>query len=134
MTRLPWYYDLLGTPYVRGGLRRETGIDCLGLLFIAYERLGLELDLPGFDFSEGWRDRAFAYFTLHAPRLWRPTDPPYEESDILVLEPTGEEPVHVAVFVDPLHILHTTAKCGVHVTPLYRTPRTVREVLRYAVR
>lgn len=36
----PAFDDLIGTPFVEGGRDPKTGIDCYGLLMVAYSRLG----------------------------------------------------------------------------------------------
>ena len=127
----PWYYDLLGTAYVRGGMDPATGLDCFGLLLEAYRRKEAPLDLPEFDYEGDWRRRALGYLVDHAPRLFKPAERPFCELDVLVTEPDGEnEPLHVSVFVDYAHVLHTTRKTGVHVARVRQLAKTTREVLR----
>ena len=127
----PWYYDLLGTPYLRGGMDPRQGLDCFGLLLEAYRRRGSDLDLPEFSYDGDWRRRALGYFIEHAPRLFCPAERPFQELDVLVTEPDGdEEPLHVSVFVDPSNVLHTTRRSGVHVVRARRLGKTTREVLR----
>lgn len=109
------YEDLIGVPFVRGGVNVSEGLDCLGLALECFDRFGFEINLPEFDFSVGWQDRAACYLSKHAPRFFVPVEgDQWEVGDLVVTRPTEAEPMHLGVVVGPDLVLHTRAGVGVY--------------------
>lgn len=95
----------LGCPFHHQG-RSRHGLDCAGLLVLAYRDLGIELlDLPAYG-REPWNDGLRECVESNFRKVARPAEP----GDILLLR-YRREPQHLAIVTDK-GMIHTYATVG----------------------
>lgn len=127
--RAPDFTDLLGVKFRRGGIDPATGLDCLGLVLLVRERMGRPLDIPGFDYSAGWKDRALAYLIDTAGDWQRVSLASARAGDLVVLEGLTDEPIHVGIMISRTEMIHAT-EGGVSIQRATRFEHLVAEVIR----
>lgn len=126
------YDDLIGIPFVRGGSDPSEGFDCLGLAIECFNRLGFDMNLPPFDYSVGWQNRAVCYLAKHSPRYFdRVEGETWEVGDLAVTRPTEDEPLHLGIVAEPDRVLHTRRDVGVHTVSTRAFRPLVRVVYRF---
>lgn len=127
MTLATW--DLTGIPWVEGGRDRQ-GADCLGIVLLGLEQLGVRLVDPWHQISARWSD---GWRELHevAPEGWvelPPTERP-RVGDVLV---SGKDGIasHVSIVADDGWHLTTSRGRGSHLERLRDLPRKLLWIWR----
>lgn len=109
--------DYSAIPYRKGGLD-ETGVDCWGLVRMAYlDELGIEL--PAFPEQDGDGDAMADRLAMERERWRTVTDP--QPMDVVVMRVEGM-PKHVAVYIGDGMMTHALKSAGV-VTERIDSPR-----------
>lgn len=98
--------ELIGIPFLRGGRDPRVGVDCLGLVLLRCQQVGLPWCDPWLQIEAAWRRGERAPGTLMPPE-WRQlaADEPDRDNDIWFLGPPGNIE-HVAI-VAAGHLLTT---------------------------
>lgn len=114
--------DLLGIPYRHGG-RDRNGVDCLGLLCLFYQKLGI--NLPNHDGQEYTRD----WYKKDPERFWRGLQQvgvgvriatePLKPLDLVYFK-IGGTVTHAGVMLDENSFLHVMIGQKVHIARLTR--------------
>jgi len=112
------------TPYVEGG-RTEAGLDCLGLVLLAFRQAGIDLPDPAdADGDDPFRMAAFA-------DLFRPVSPLEAEPGDVVVFLDDEQARHVGLVVGGGRLIHTGSGTGIVRQRLARVLRRPCRILRH---
>jgi len=107
-----------GIPYRHGG-RSKDGLDCLGLVYVFYKQLGIDLpDNDGSPYPPDWykKDRMRLYRGVQ--EIGKPV-PVQELAPVdLVFFRIGGFVNHIGVMVSPDSFIHVLKGQRVHVSPL----------------
>lgn len=110
--------SLVGIPYKHGG-RTTEGLDCLGLIHVFYNQLGIVIpDHDGREYSPKWYKEDPKRFYRGLQRIGREIPPAQMKPLDLVYFKIGGEVTHAGVLIDERHFLHVLKGKPVHVSPL----------------
>ncbi|HET9692870.1 MAG TPA: NlpC/P60 family protein [Steroidobacteraceae bacterium] len=105
--------DLVGIPYVEGGRLEHSGLDCLGLVLLGLQELGVRAEDPfaaaTLRWNHGIRDveqlfpDEFRQVSIDRPRLGE-----------VVMFRSRTAPAHVMLVAEDLYVLNTDREKGSH--------------------
>ncbi len=100
----------LGIPYVHQG-RSMGGLDCYGLLILAYRDIGVELfDIQ--DYDEQWQWKGKNLFLENYHRQWTKVGLP-RYYDVVLFRDGRDVAAHAGLMMDDAAFLHCARKVGV---------------------
>lgn len=97
MRRVEYARSLIGTPWRHAG-RRSTGLDCVGLMVLAFEQDGLAVDVPEYRRDTPWSADPQAWLEQHMQRV-----DDMQPGDVALIQwPRQPSPAHLAL-IGTLH-------------------------------
>lgn len=106
------YLDLLGVPFLDGGRDPAVGLDCWGLVRVAFSRAGISL--PDYRISCSDAGRISEEIDMHRS-VWTAVKRDEVLPALLAIRFNTIDVVnHTAVYLGGMRFLHTDSKRGVH--------------------
>jgi cell wall-associated NlpC family hydrolase len=110
--------EFSGIPYLHGG-RTMEGLDCIGLVWLFYQKYGIKIqDSDGKVYEPDWYRRDPDRFLRGLQTQGAPVSLSQLQPLDLVYFKIGGSVTHAAVMIDPHHFLHVMIREVVHVTRL----------------
>src|SRR5690349_21426358 len=70
------YGEIVGVPFEWNGRDPEKGLDCAGVQLWYFRQLGIELEDPNTEYSEGWNERGEAHIRKRFTTPWFEAEKP----------------------------------------------------------
>lgn len=112
--------QFLGIPYRHGG-RDRKGLDCVGLVYLFYQELGIKLpDSDGQPYADDWYKKDPERLLRGLQQVGRPVNigrEPLQPLDLVYFR-IGRAITHTGVMINPGSFLHVLIGKRVQITPL----------------
>lgn len=109
--------DIIGVPWIEGGRDQRTGLDCLGVVLLVLERMGMPAFDPWATLQEAWRN-GWRQIDEAVPDGWTrlPRGAGLRPGDIVITQSEGQ-PSHVVIVIEDRRVVTSMHGHGVVLLP-----------------
>jgi cell wall-associated NlpC family hydrolase len=109
--------DIIGVPWIEGGRDPSSGLDCLGVVLLVLERMGLPSFDPWAVWADAWR-RGWRQIEQAVPDGWsRLSDGALLRPGDVVITQSEGHPTHVVIVVEDRRVVSAMKGRGVVLLP-----------------